>query len=196
MMRIKRNNKKAFTFVEVIVASSLFLMISAALMSIFYMVSREQYIGMIQQRLTEHADRVQDFIEVTLMAQSRDAGVSYPNLTSGYATKIAFREGIGMKNKELSYDSVAKALYYDPDMSKTGDTQVIGFPEKTKGLTHLTGVKFWPGMQTGGIPDSSFVNVWVEVSDAGLIAKAKHKKLPQNYPVKVVRNFTVGLRKE
>ncbi len=197
---------KGFTLVEMIIASTIVLLMSAVIFSLIGLVAREQRIGLIEQRLNEHADRIQDFIELTMQAQSKEAGVSYPNLVNGFSTKIAFREGIGFPNQQLSYDANAKNLIYDSDVSLANNERIVGFEEQADGLTHLDAVRFWPGMQVGGIPDGSFVNVWVEVSDHGLIEKTKqtgriYKKEsdirnPNNpiYWVKVVRTFTVGLR--
>lgn len=207
-MLFKKNIKKGFTFVEIIIASAILSLMVGFIYSLISYATREQIIGSVEQRLNEHADRIQDFIELTLQAQSREAGVSYPNMTGGYSTKIAFREGIGFPNQQLSYNSATKNLIYDPNVSTTGGEKIVGFSESATGLSHLDAVRFWPGMQVGGIPDGSFVNVWIEVSDHGLIEKLKQSgkvfkdtETPANtnnpaYWTKVVRVFTVGLRRD
>lgn len=187
------SKQKAFTLVEVIISAFLITIIGAAAISLMIMITREQRVGFVEQRVSENADRLQDRITERLREASREAGVFYAEPTGPYYHRIVFREGVGAANQEFRFDPDTATLTYDPDVNEDNDKEIIGFGNDS--IARIDDVKFRSGMKTGGIPDSAIILVVVEVSDHGYAKKSFRDTTGKANWVMSTRSFAVNLRK-
>jgi len=198
MTRHKRTEQIAsFTLTEVLIASAIGAIVSAALMILLSIMAREYRLGIVRQRVFENADRVQDHITDLLQSASRGAGILLSDpIPPSYAFyhRIIFRTGVGAPNQQLQYNPVTKKLTYDPDISVNGDEITIGF--KNDPIAKINDVQFRAAMQTGGLPDSAIILVNVTVSDNGYAMTPYRSNLsdPVNW-ITNTRSFAVNLRR-
>lgn len=186
----KRGN--GFTFIEVMIASSISVFIGITMIYLLVYVVREQRLGYVQYRVYEHANRLQDKITLLLQDASREAGVYYSEPDGAYYNRIVFRDDTGAKNEELIYNPNTYTLTYDPDRNTDGDEETLGFPNDE--IAKLTDVRFRSAMKVGGIPDSSVILVEIEVTDQGYGRYFRDQSNPINW-VTSTRSFAVNLRR-
>ena len=189
----RRTSKQGFTLVEVLIAATIGVLVMGAVMGLMITTLRDQRLGLVQQRVSEQADRVQDQVTELLKYGSRDAGVFLADADGAYYRKVVFRQETGAANQQLEYDPDDMTLTYDPDLSKSGGEKVF---DTSSSMTTLDRVRFVTGMKVGGIPDSGVILVEIEVSDHGFARKPYRDPSNEANWVVSSRSFAVNLRLE
>jgi hypothetical protein len=180
------------TLVELLIASSLSIMVVGALMSLMLVTARQQRLGLVEQRAFAQADQMQDRIAFLLRGASRDAGIFLGDPSGAFFRRIVFREKSGAVNQEIRF--AAGQLIHDPNLAASGDEVVLGGGD-TAALTTLLDVRFQTGMKAGGIPDSALILVTVEVSDEGRARRSYRDGTDPANQIDVTRSFAVNLRR-
>jgi len=194
-MTRSRARRAGFTLVEVLFAAAIGVMVSAGLVSSLWITAREQRMGMTEQRVFQRADLLEDRISAMLRGASRSAGVFLTDPSGAFFHTIVFRigSGPGFANQSLSFNPTTDRLTYDPDMSVSGDEQILA--ENTAPGLFIEDVLFQTGLQTGDIPDSAAILVRITVSDRGFgRGTYRYASDPVNW-IQSTRTFAVNLRR-
>jgi len=185
--------KRAVTFMELTIGLALMAIVSGGIMGLLFLFGREHRVSFVEQRVFEHADRLQDRITVLLHTASRSTGVFYADPVGSFYHRIVFRKSVGAPNEELSFDPSEHTLTYDPDISVDGDEELLGLPSES--YSQLRDIRFRSAMKTGGIPDSGIIIILLEVTDRGYARRHYRDSTKTFNHVISSRTFAVNLRR-
>lgn len=197
------SRRRAMSLVEVMIGATILGAIGASIMFLMVSTARRSYVSTVEYQVNQYANLLQDRISVTLRSSSRRHGVLAYSPTDD--SKIFFRS-IRFKKTELSnppdpvreltYDLDNKTLNYDPDITENGDEEVWGLGKQGGDRITLDECMFRRGMKPGGIPDSSTILVYLEVSDHGKARQSFRDPDDEFNWITATRAFAVNLRRE
>lgn len=190
--------RTGFTLVEVLIASSLGVLVSGAVMVLFLETARENYRALADQGVEHAASLLQDRILAHLRSMSARAGLVYrapviqEEVAVGYRRVTASR---GMPpdfpREELQFDSVGGRMLYFKDASNTNSENATVLLQSKVGSYRLREACFFPSLKIDGTPDNSLVNVILVLDDDG-----SSRSRPTGNPISVERTFSVRLRND
>jgi hypothetical protein len=185
------------TLVEVLLAAAISSGVIGGLMYVLVMVAREQKWEVADIVLQQEAGQVQDQLMrmVRSMSQSESVIFADPIIKSGVTVHqsvvLARGKAPEYKREKIAFNSSNHTLDYVPDISVTGNTQVLYTNHCGAVLRNLC---FYPSLKPGLIPDSSTLNIWLEMDDAGLGQRRKSDGTMVTSTV--IRSFTVKMRNQ
>lgn len=199
MIRRAFQRRRGMTFVEVIIAATIGVVVSGATAFLVLEMAKEQKKGLVDTELNAETSKVQDRVERVLRSMSKTDSVAFGDATTLADGSTAYRRvvlssGIGNPREELFYDTGAHTLTHDPDRDVSGNEIVLA---KSANLAILRDAYFMPSMKTGGIPDNAVLNVYLEFDDDGKSGRKVWSASDHQYNPKVtrvVRSFTVSFR--
>ncbi len=198
-----RKSRLGLTLVEVLVASSIAVFVSAAVVYLLFTVARQQRVAFIEAQVARRADRLQDEIMDILRRASRNQVVPFsvndavPGQPSGkevFFYRIIFRSGENRPNQQLQFNPTTRRLVYDPNLATASDEQLLDRAFANSNLTRLEYVWFAQGILPTGAPDNSLIFVQFEVNDQGLARRSWRDPTKRSNWVIATRSFAVNLR--
>lgn len=189
-----RRRRSGATLVEVLIASTISVGVLGTLMSVFGLAAQEQRRQFVDSILQQEAANLQDQLTrlVRSMRQSESVAFGNPVIESGatvYHTVVMARGPAPTYPRESLTYTTNYALIYDPNRNTTGGEQTL-FTNKTGAV--LRKLYFFPSLKPGGIPDSTVLNIWLEMDDDGLARRRGPGGGMTNWTVS--RSFTVTMR--
>ncbi len=197
------HRKHALTIVEVLIASTIAVFISVAIVYLLWSVARQQRVAFIEAQVARRADRIQDKIIDILRRASRNQVVPFsvsdavPGQPSGkevFFYRIIFRSGDNMPNQELRFNPTNRSIVYDPNINVANNEQRLDQAFANSNLTRLEYVWFAQGVLPTGAPDNSLILVQLEVNDQGLARRSWRNPSKRSNWVIATRTFAVNLR--
>ncbi len=193
----RRRNQRtsATTLIELLVSSSVAVLVVGTLMMLVLEVAKEQRRGLVDATLQIQANLVEDKVTRLLRFMSAQEGVQTNNLVSAgspFARTIVVAggpSGSGYKRQQISYDPAAMILTHWPDRTATGN-QVQIF--KATNAAVLRNFYFFLSSKLDGSLDSATINVFMQMDDnyaAGRRNRDGTRRLTQ-----VTRAFAVRIR--
>ncbi len=192
----RSRGERGTSIVEILFASSIGILVLSALMVLFLEAAQEQSRGMVEAQLHNEIGLLQDRITRFLHQMSATESTIFSNpVESGspFYQRIIVAQGKapGAPREELIYDPQTMTLVHDPNRSADGDEVVF---HEASSTTKLRRACFYPSMKPGGMPDSSSINVWLELDDDG--ASRRHNADGTVRRTSVVRTFVVTMRNQ
>lgn len=188
-MKIRNGNnlQSAMTLVEVLIASSVGIMVLGALLMLVTVVAKEQRRQMVDSNLQQEANLLEDKITrlVRSMSASQAVIVGEP-ITAGapFYRKIIISQGITpVPREQIAYDSVNRTCIH---LANTSAPTVQDVLNKPTYVAVLRNMYFFISEKNDGAPDASAVSVFFQMDDNGSGARKKTNS--------VTRSFTATMR--
>jgi hypothetical protein len=184
------------TLFEVLIASTISLGVIAGILTLMLEVSKEERREMVDVALSQKMALIQDQVTRLIRSMSERESVAFGDAfveSGGYTVYrrivVAKGESSTYPREELAYMPADKKLVYDPDRKINGNEQTLF---QSASPVFLEKMYFYPSLKPGGIPDSSTLNVCIEMDDGN----ASGRKNPDGTlrKAKIVRTFTVKMR--
>lgn len=183
-------NRLGMTLAEVVVASAIGMMIAGSMGAVMMQVAREHRRGLIEYGVLKEADRLQDQLTQILRGMSVNQGVIYAGeIAEGVPLyhRVLVSTDSGVR-QELTFDADLREIVHDSDVNQgEGLLTLIESSE----MIQVEECYFYSPCYPGGIPDSSAINVYFEISDN---YSAGYRQEGQPAKVRFVRTFTVKLK--
>ncbi|MGC8741810.1 MAG: hypothetical protein ACP5UB_10180 [Candidatus Sumerlaeaceae bacterium] len=201
--RYSFRRRRALTIVEVLIASSIALFISLAVVYLLWSAARQQRVAFVEAQVARRADRIQDKIIEILRRASRNqvvpfsVGDAVPGQPAGkevFFYRIIFRSGDNMPNQELRFYPATRAIVYDPNIAVANNEVRLDQAFANSSLTRVEYVWFAQGVLPTGAPDNSLILVQLEVNDQGLARRSWRESTNRANWVIATRTFAVNLR--
>jgi prepilin-type N-terminal cleavage/methylation domain-containing protein len=191
-------SRRGFTLVELMVASTIALLLAGGVVELLLQASAEQRRGLGDSTVEEKAYMLQSEIASCLRSMSINQGMSpvYGTLVSdsngnplGYTSINVFYPTNGTYNRaNITFNPTNGQVIYTPNVLASG-SQVLWM---TNGSTIvLTNLLFNSSYTTVGSENNSLVNVQFQMNDNGY-----SNQNPTNNVASVFRNFSVQMRND
>ncbi len=183
------------TLVEVLFAGTIATGVIGGILVLMLEVAREQQHGLVDATLQQQINRVQDELKGKLQIMSSSESVIFGDgvIESGFQVyrKVIVARGPApdYPREEIRFQSDNHCIIYDPNRSQTGNEEVL---YNSKPASVLRKVWFYPSMKSGGVPDSSILNVWLEMDDNGQSGRTNPDGSRRTNTV--VRTYSVKMR--
>jgi type II secretory pathway pseudopilin PulG len=191
----RRNRRRAgMTLVEVLFASAIGVTIIAGLMVLMLDVVREQRKTLADASLEQAAGNLQDQLSRAVRGMSATESVIFGDRAvengAGVYRKIIVAKGQApdYPREEIAFRTTDNSVVYDPNRAVVGD-EICFF--KTNAVVAIRKLFFYPSLKSGGVPDSSTLNIWLEMDDCGASGRRMGDAFKTNT---IVRTFTVKMR--
>lgn len=192
--RRDRRHLRASSIVEIMIASTIAIMATGSLLMLVVQVGKEQRQTLAEASLQQDAGIVQDKLSILLRQMSVTESVIYTDAVTGQPglyRKIIMAKGEApdFPREEVWFDPNALTLYHDPDRNTSGNTLTMF---GTNNLAVIRNLYFYPSMKASANPDSTTVNMILEVDDNGNAGELDEAGNPSR--VSIFRYFTIKLR--
>lgn len=192
--------RKAFTLVELLVASSVGLVITGSVMLLLIQSALEQRRGLANATVEERAFGLQSRIASCLRTMSSSSGIT-PDYTAGisdtnhnfmgYQGVFCFHAytlngNVAYTTERISFDQVSGNVTYTPNTAQPNNVVLWMSNSPNTALRQLL---FTPSFNLDGSLNSSLVNVYFLMDDNGF----SHQD-PVNNPTSICREFSIQLR--
>jgi hypothetical protein len=182
------------TLVEVLIASAIGVGAISGLMMLMLEVVKEQRKTLADATLQQSAGNLQDRLTRVIRDMSENESVIFGDKTVENGADV-YRKIIVAKGQapdypreEIAFISTENSVLYDPDRAVPGDET---FFFKTNAVVSVRKLFFYPSLKSGGVPDSSTLNIWLEMDDCGSSGRQLGAGFKTNT---VLRTFTVKMR--
>jgi len=190
-------HQAAFTLAEVMIASSIGAFVMAGVIAIMLQVGVEQRLVSVDTVLEQQAGNLQDRLTVTLRSMSaREGAILSDPVVDGQGNTLGFRRMIiaegaapDFPRQEIRFDSTQRTVIYDTNRNTSGNEEVI-FTSRTNAV--LRNLLFTPTLKADGSPDTSLVNLWIEIDDSGWGSRRTTTGVATNTVVQ--RFFSIKMR--
>ena len=189
-----RPGRRGSSLVEILIASSIALLVVGAFMLLILETSTEQRWGIVETQLHSQAGLLQDRLTRLLRQMSATESSIYGDPVQNGAPIyrrliVAEGEAPATPRQELVYVPNSMTLIHDPDRNVGGNEVVL---MQSASPVKLRTLYFFPSMKPDGTPDSASINIHFELDDDG--ASGRFNPDGSSRPVSVVRTFTVAMR--
>ncbi|HXG48258.1 MAG TPA: hypothetical protein VNO52_11590 [Methylomirabilota bacterium] len=160
---------RAFTVVDLMVASSLAVICLGGMLSLVMQVGTEQRRivgdGLVQQE----GGLLQDKLSVLIRSMSNSEGVIFgdpvPSAPTFFRRIIVARgEAPDFPRESIYFNPTNRMVIHDPDRSVANDEVVLFAPNANAVVRELY---FYPSLKVGAVTDSTTLNVVLEMDDDG-----------------------------
>lgn len=182
------------TLVEVMFAAVIGVSVISGLMMLMLQVVKEQRKTLANAALEQSAGKLQDQLSRTIRSMSETESVIFGDMTvengANVYRKIIVAKGLSpdYPREEIAFNTSYNTVVYDPNRAVSGDETYFF---KTNSAVALRKLFFYPSMKPGGVPDSSTMNIWLELDDRGSSGRRMGNIFKTNT---IVRTFTVKMR--
>ncbi len=191
---LRENLRAGMTLVEVLIASAIGVGAIGGLMMLMLEVVKEQRKTLADATLQQAAGNLQDQLTRAIRDMSENESVIFGDKTAENGADV-YRKIIVAKGQapdypreEIAFNSTQKNVLYDPDRAVPGD---ITYYFKTNAVVAVRKLFFYPSLKSGGVPDSSTLNIWLEMDDCGSSGRRLGNGFKTNT---ILRTFTVKMR--
>lgn len=182
------------TLVEVMFAAAIGVSVISGLMMLMLEVVKEQRNTLAGAALQQAAGNLQDQISRTLRAMSATESVIFGDRTVENGADVyrkiivAKGEAPDYPREEIAFKTTDNSVLYDPNRAVAGDETYLF---KTNAVVAVRKLFFYPSLKSGGVPDSSTLNIWLEMDDCGSSGRRLGSAFKTNT---IVRTFAVKMR--
>jgi len=182
------------TLVEVLFAAAIGVGVLSSLMMLILEVVKEQRKTLADATLQQAAGNLQDQLTRAIRDMSENESVIFGDKTVENGADV-YRKIIVAKGQtpdypreEIAFKTPDNTVVYDPNRAVPGDETYFF---KTNAVVAVRKLFFYPSMKPGGVPDSSTLNIWLEMDDCG----ASGRRLGDGFKTNtILRTFTVKMR--
>ncbi len=184
---------RGFTLVELLIASSVAILIGGATMLMLIESAKENYRGIADATVEQAVGDLQQRLIQQLRSMSASAGVQFSSpVTNGakvFSKSIIVAQGPpneGYPSQQISFNSSTKQVLHIPNRANTNATVSL-----TRGGTNavVRQLLFSPSLKPDGTVDNALVNVRIEMDDNGF-----SRRVGVYNPASVCRTFSVRMR--
>jgi hypothetical protein len=188
--------QQGFTLAELVIASSVGVLIAGTMMFLLIESAAEQYRGISDANVEQASSSLEMQIIQRLRSMSANEGVVYASpLTNGGSLFPAYRRIIVARGpwptyprEEIRFDNANNCAIHLPNVSAATNQQVL--LQANSSAYVLRNLCFFPALKADGTADSSLVNVVIELDDNG----SSRRQCTNSNPARVQRTFSVKMR--
>ncbi len=189
----------AFTLLELLIATSVGLVITGSVVMLLLQAAVEQRRGLADATVEQQAYTLQSTIMNQIRILSANEGVLFGSpATDATGTLIGYRQitvaegpAPDYPREVIAFDSTAGQVLYNPSLSPPGSA-VPNLPVvwmTNGGSCALRQLYFSPSLKPDGSPDNSLINVSFQLDDNGASGQNQ-----TNNPASICRTFSVQMR--
>lgn len=188
------DRRRAFTLVELLIASSIGLLIAGGVMLLLIESTKEMYRDVADETVQQAAGDLESKLARCLRGMSAAESVVFatPASSTGPGTNwfrriiVARGPAPGFPREEIRFDTNSAAALYFPNRLLTNNTVLL---QSRAGSYALRDLYFYPSFEEDGTLDSSLIYVVFDIDDDG------YSRTPgaANF-AKVQRTFAVKMR--
>ena len=186
-IRILNGSRSGMTLVEILIASSIGVVVLGALLTLVTVVAKEQRRQMVDSNLQQEANLLEDkitrLIRSMSAAQAVIAGDPAPGGPPFYRKIIVAQAATPAPREQLAYDAVNQTCIH---LANTAVPAVQDVLNKPTYVAVLRNMYFFISEKNDGAPDASAVSVFFQMDDNGSGARRKTNS--------VTRSFTATMR--
>ncbi len=193
-----RRRCSAFTLVEVLVASSIGVMVAGTTMVLLLASAQEEYRGLADTTVEQEASNLSSRITQCLRMMSASQGVVFDTTqpeTEGGAIVgwrrivVAAGPAPDYPRVELKFNPTTGKVTYNPDCSNAGNAQIL-FQNNSEAVVRR--LYFWPSFRADGRQDNTLVNVLIDIDDNN--SSRRNLASSDQNPSSIERSFSVKMR--
>ena len=186
---------QGMTLVEILISSVIGVGVAGATMALVLETGKENRRSLANAALSSEVDITQDRLVGLLrgMSASESTILGDPIQGGAFFQRLVVAQGQApdWPREEIYFEESTNRLIHDPDRNQAGDEVILFEPNQ---YASLRAMHFFTSMKSGGIPDGSSINVWMEFDDDGF---AGHRNPDGTLKLtQLARCFTVKMRQE
>lgn len=191
------HRRRGFTLVELLIASSVAMLIGGTTMLMLIESAKENRRGLADSTVEQAAGALQQKIIQQLRSMSASEGVAFSSpVTSGSGTLLGYKSIIVAQGQypdyprqQISFNPTTKQVVYNSNLSSTNATVNLARGNSNAVVRQL---RFSPSLKSDSTVDNALVNVSIEMDDNGFSRRAGSSYLDN--PAYVRRTFSVRMR--
>ncbi len=182
-----RRSQAALSLVEVLISSTVGVVVLGGLLTLVTVVAKEQRREMVNSNLQQEANLLEDKITrlIREMSGTQAAILGDPIATASpfFRSVVVSRAASPWPREKLAFNPQTFACTYTPDGTSPSST-IPYFTSSS--LAVLRNLYFFPSTRTDGAPDSSALTIYFQLDDNGMAQRGKTNSF--------TRSFTATMR--